>query len=480
MAERKKGRQTPTQSYILPYDKTLGKEAIDLYKETGRKPQEWQELLIYDMMAVNDEGLWVHSKFGDSVPRRNGKNEVVSIRELYGVINGEQILHTAHLTSTSSAASKRLANLLKLAGYEEVIRARKDIKYEKSFSYSKQFGLERITILGANGGTCSFRTRTSNGGLGEGFDLLVIDEAQEYQTDQESSLKYTVSDSMNPQTIFCGTPPTAVSRGTVFPKFRKDTLKGLNEDSGWAEWSVEHQSDVHDVDLWYECNPAMGYQLNERKVRAEIGDDEVDFNIQRLGWWAEYNQKSEISEKDWNDVKVERIPKFEGKLYVGIKYSKGSGNVAFSIACKTTSGKIYVECIDCRNVREGNGWMLRWLKHADINRSVIDGASGQATILDELKSLKIKKYEFPTVSEVIEANAKFEQGLYDGTLIHGGQPSVVQVVTNTEKRAIGSNGGFGYKCIKEGCEIAILDSMILAYWAAAKAKRVRRKQRVSY
>ena len=31
MAEARKGRQTPTQSIVLPYEETKGKEAIDLY-----------------------------------------------------------------------------------------------------------------------------------------------------------------------------------------------------------------------------------------------------------------------------------------------------------------------------------------------------------------------------------------------------------------------------------------------------------------
>ena len=36
---------------------------------------KWQENLINDIMAVNEEGLWVHQKYGYSVPRRNGKTE---------------------------------------------------------------------------------------------------------------------------------------------------------------------------------------------------------------------------------------------------------------------------------------------------------------------------------------------------------------------------------------------------------------------
>lgn len=53
MDEPRKGRQTPTQSIVLPYEKTYGNEAIDIYNTTGRTAQEWQELLCYDILAVN-------------------------------------------------------------------------------------------------------------------------------------------------------------------------------------------------------------------------------------------------------------------------------------------------------------------------------------------------------------------------------------------------------------------------------------------
>lgn len=74
MAELRKGRQTPTQSVVLPYFDTKGQDAIDSYNESGRTAQEWQELLLSDILAVNEDELWTHTKFGYSVPRRNGKN----------------------------------------------------------------------------------------------------------------------------------------------------------------------------------------------------------------------------------------------------------------------------------------------------------------------------------------------------------------------------------------------------------------------
>ena len=156
-------------------------------------------MLLTDLMGRNEEGLWTHTKFGYAVPRRNGKNEVVAMRELWGMRNGERILHTAHRTTTSRAAWERLCALLDDSGTE--------------YRSSGALGQESVRVKG--GGRCQFRTRTTKGGLGEGFDLLIIDEAQEYTTDQEAALKYVVSDAPNPQTIFCGTPPKYSSPLTI-------------------------------------------------------------------------------------------------------------------------------------------------------------------------------------------------------------------------------------------------------------------------
>ncbi|MDD5986871.1 MAG: hypothetical protein PUC26_03480 [Eubacteriales bacterium] len=63
------GRQTPTESFVLPYKKTDGKEAIEIYEKSGREAMDWQKLLVYDMLAREDSGMWVHMKYGYAVPR---------------------------------------------------------------------------------------------------------------------------------------------------------------------------------------------------------------------------------------------------------------------------------------------------------------------------------------------------------------------------------------------------------------------------
>lgn len=470
------GRQTPTSSVVLPYTDTLGERAIGLYRDTSRQPQPWQEALIYDIRAVNDEGLFAHMKFGYEVPRRNGKGEIISIVELDDLFDGRKCLHTAHRTTTSSSASLRLANMLKDMGYEEVQRISRDKTYTKAYTYSKQFGLEQISLLDT-GGTVDFRTRTSVGGLGEGFDTLIVDEAQEYTDDQQNTLQYVVSDSANPQIILCGTPPTLVSKGTVFQKLREDCLEGKTADTGWAEWSTEHLADVNDVDLWYECNPAMGYQLNERKIRSEDKSDELDYNIQRFGYWSKHNLKSEISATDWDELKCSSAPKISKRLYVGVKFSKTSASV--SVATRTDDSRIFFETIDCQTVRNGNGWIVRLLCAMKPETITIDGSGAQSILKADLEKEGLKGIILPTVKEVIVANAKFEQLMYAKEICHMGQPSLRQVATNCQKRAIGANGGFGYKAFFDQMEIGLLDSAILAIWQCSEGKE-KKKQRISY
>ena len=105
------GRQSPTVSVVLPYRETRGMEAIELYNASEHDALEWQAALTCDIMAVNDDGLWIHQKFGYSVPRRNGKSEMALARCIWGLKNNERILYTAHRASTAHSIWERLSRL---------------------------------------------------------------------------------------------------------------------------------------------------------------------------------------------------------------------------------------------------------------------------------------------------------------------------------------------------------------------------------
>lgn len=462
------GRQEPTIHFALPYEKTDGADAVSLYELTMRTALEWQQILTNDILARNTEGLWTHTRFGYSVPRQNGKGEILAIRELYGLATGERVLHTAHLTATSHKAWERLCSFLDCL----------NIIYKSI----KAKGQELIELT--DGGRVEFRTRTAKGGIGESYDLLIIDEAQEYTTDQESALKYVISASPNPQIVMCGTPPTPISSGTVFKDFRNDVLAGHTEDAGWAEWSVNEMTDVNDKDLWYETNPSLGIRLTERTLSAETGkteDKKIDFNIQRLGLWIRHNQQSAILKSDWGKLAVEKLPKLKGRMCAGIKFSKDGETVSLAIAVRTNDGKIFAEVIDNRLVRDGIDWIVTFLSRArdGLNKIVIDGENGKELMNDALKSEKIKGVVMATTAQVIKANSAFEKNMYDCRLCRMEQPTLSAVATNCEKRAIGSNGGFGYRATSITGDISILDAFLLAAWATEEFPEPR-KQKISY
>lgn len=459
------GRQDPTVSVILPYTETKGLEAEALYAKGGGEMLPWQVALTCDIMGVDDEGLWIHQKFGYSVSRRNGKSEMALARCIWGLKHQERILYTAHRTSTAHSIWERLSRLC----------AKCSVSIASSF---RAFGKEHLYT--DDGGVIEFRTRTSSGGLGEGYDLLIIDEAQEYTPEQETALKYTVTDSANPQTIMFGTPPTAISAGTVFPKFRKNILTAESYAAGWAEWSVPEMSDVNDVDLWYETNPSLGTILKERTIRSEIGDDVTDFNIQRLGLWIKYNQKSAISRNEWEALQSDKLPVLTGRLFAGIKFGINGENVALAVAARTKDGKIFCEVVGCRPIRNGVAWLLDFLEHADVQKVAVDGKNGVDVLIDAMKQDKLKKPEAMNVSQVIKANSLFDMAMENGTFQHMHQSAVTQVVTNCERRKIGANGGLGYQSSLDGADIALLDSMIIAHWICSETKAERKKQHIYY
>ena len=174
------------------------------------------------------------------------------------------------------------------------------------------------------------------------------------------------------------------------------------------------------------------------------------------------------------------MPEIKGKLFAGIKYGRDGTNVSLSIAVKTKDNRIFTEAIDCRPIRAGNQWLLAFLGKADLAAVVIDGQNGQELLKKEMQEAGIKKKPIlPTVREVIAANAMFEQAVFGKTLCHMGQPSLTNVVSNCEKRAIGSSGGFGYRSIKDTADITLLDSVALALWVCSEYKD-KAPQKITY
>lgn len=79
-----------------------------------------------------------------------------------------------------------------------------------------------------------------------------------------------------------------------------------------------------------------------------------------------------------------------GDLYVGIKYNVDGLTAALSVASLTAVNKVFVESVDCRPVRAGNGWIIDFLSKMKKYKVVVDGASGQQILKMKCKQIKSK------------------------------------------------------------------------------------------
>ena len=101
---------------------------------------------------------------------------------------------------------------------------------------------------------------------------------------------------------------------------------------------------------------------------------------------------------------------------------------------------------------------------------VVDG--GNATgIIDPVTKMLTEGYAVlkrdDSKNPIVEA---YMQAIEAKSVTHNGQDSLTQIASNIEKRSIGSGGGFGFRSIKPGAEVALLDSAVLAFWAASVSK----------
>jgi hypothetical protein len=68
------------------------------HKQAGYVLDDWQSWTLTESMGVRPDGKWAARQAGLIMPRQNGKNSCLEVRELGGLyyLNEELIIHTAH------------------------------------------------------------------------------------------------------------------------------------------------------------------------------------------------------------------------------------------------------------------------------------------------------------------------------------------------------------------------------------------------
>lgn len=251
-------------------------DVSDLSASFGVKLDDWQDAVLEAAMGERADGTWAADVIGLSVPRQNGKSQLLVARALAGALlfGEEKIIISAHAQDTAREAFGKLLDM-------------RDSSPALASRITKVMtALNREFVRFSSGATIQFKARTVSGSRGFSCDCLLLDEAQILGMPAWVSIRSTMSARPNPQAWLLGTPPTPEDNGEVFGSVRASALTGRTRRTAYLEWSADPSDDPSLEETRAKANPAWLTRINHEVVQGEYETYPPDrFALDRLGIW---------------------------------------------------------------------------------------------------------------------------------------------------------------------------------------------------
>lgn len=455
------GSQEPSARIAPKYKESDGYDACRLLKIGGIVLDPWQSDVLDDWMGRTASGKWAASTCGGSVPRQNGKTLLIQGRAIAGMLLfNEQVVYTAHLQKTATETFEEMREFFESPKIRPHVA---DIKT----------ALGREQIILKTGARIKFLARTRNGGRGQHGDLLIVDEAQEMDANQQASFLPAISASLNPQTVYVGTPPDGEADGTVFRAIRDRSLSKESKRMAWFEFSVPEIGDVRDKTRWAMTNPALGRRILLSSIEGEAEQMDADtFARERLGWWTPIVDKKEDSAIDaeaWAAC-ASNEKKPDGKTAYGIKFSADGSEISLCGAVCTANGKARISLIERKPAGYGVQWLADWLneRYGKACCVVIDGRNGVDVLVDKISQTWRYKGSVirPSAKDMIASVGQLTNEINEKTLTwYAPQTALNDSALSSVKRPLAGGWAFG------GEDSAPIEACALALWGCRTSKR---------
>ncbi|HEY3924365.1 MAG TPA: hypothetical protein VGL75_07370 [Acidothermaceae bacterium] len=442
-------------------------DAVFLSAAYGLVPDDWQEDVLDGWLGLRPNGHWASPRCGLAVPRQNGKNAVLEIRELYGMVQlGEKFLHTAHEVKT---ARKAFTRLLHFFDNERKFPELHDLV----LSIRRTNGQEAIFL--ENGASVEFVARSKGSGRGFTVDVLVLDEAQDLSFDTHAALRPTISAAPlgNPQEIMTGTPPSPTMNGEVWTRMRKAGNEGKDPRLCWHEWSVVASKDGHvdydDRANWAKANPALGRRLSyDATMDERAAMDDTTFGRERLGIWDDgpEGDQSDLDLSGWPGLEdTESTLASVAAFAVEVSIDRAWSSVA--AAGPSSGDRLHLEIVEHL---PGTAWIVA--RCVELNTAhgpavfVVDSVGPAASLIPDLEAAGLSVYA-TTTDDVATATADLIDGIAQRLFVHGPQVEVDAAIAVARKRSMG-DGRFTFGRAKSGGDVSPLVAITLAAWRASE------------
>ena len=458
-----RGSQSPRFSFAPEEFSNSSAEAIELSAQAGMPLDVWQQEALRLMLGETADGGWAAFEFGLVVPRQNGKGAVLEARELAGLFlfGEEHIIHSAHEAGTAAEAFLRMKNLIDGTGW---LSKRVDKMIVSS---------GRQVIHLKSGQRLSYKTRTGSGGRGFSAPTVILDEAQNLNSQQIAAIMPLVS-TFEPyaQLIYAGTVMTGARtfRGIV-----ERGRKQLGSRLGYAEWSADDDADSGDPVAWAEANPALGIRISAQYIQAEFeslvaAGAESEFRQERLSIWPPEDEiGSVIPVAEWNAALDPEATLPGPVTVVGIAVAPSREWASVGVAGRRDDGSIYVEVIADQ---PGVDWLLPWLLSDERTWAdpefVIDQGGPTITMLTVLQASGLRLRVTDT-GDYKAACADFVDLVRYGRLVHRGQEPLTAAAYGVKEHRVSDSWVYARR--DSGVRVSPLESVTLAAWGLTPSRK---------
>jgi hypothetical protein len=452
----------------------------------GRPGLPWQRDVLRDAMGVRADGKWAAYEVAIWLARQNGKGWVTEAQELFGayMLREKKIVHSAHLFDTSQEAFNRTVEIIENS----------DWLRQRTAKVVRGKGSEAIQLTPAmGGGRIEFKARTLHGARGLSGERITLDEAYGLTTGHYQAMSPILATMPNPQITYTSSPPDdktgMMPEDALAPSIRQ---RGLDGDPALAsfEWSPEEEFEPGDVDVWYACNPSLGYLIDEEFLRRQWSVFRTSqrpgaFSTEHLGLWPDSAgaQWAVIPKADWLAALDPDSAALDPVAFA-VAISTDRQWCTIAAAGEREDGLAHVTIVDRR---EGTGWVIPrltelWHKWEPC-AVVIDKGSPAATLALEAEQAGIDLLPIQT-REVAAAAGMFFDGVAgrpstdpatgqlgeDPRVIrHRGQEELTTAVAGAVKRPLST--AFAWDQLAASVDISPLIAVSNALWGFRASAR---------
>jgi phage terminase large subunit-like protein len=456
--------------------KTLGGKAARIMEAMGCSPMPWQRYILDVALEIDPgTGLLAYRKIGLSVPRQQGKTELVFTIMIHRIMAWSQ-QNVVYACQTRTDARKR---------WEDELLARMETSpLDGKFHPRKSNGNEAI-IWKTTRSRIGITANTEKAGHGPPLDLGMIDEAFAHVDDRlEQAMSPAMTTRKNAQMWWVSAGGTTKS---VFLNSKRQMGREMIErnwaNSDWSgavayfEWYAPEDLPRDDPSTWASCMPALGITVQPETIKAELlSMDEPEFDRAYLNRTRKPTPPDDVNvpKKEWVTC-VDKESKATETLAFGIDVAPLRDYSSISVASMQIDGKVHVELVDRR---PGTDWLVaaivklkeRWNPVA----IALDAKGPAGSLLDELAVNGIKApaigseplhgdLAIPRAYEVAAACGQMSDAIRQGTIRHIDQALLTGAINGASTRPLGEAWAWNRR--SSMVDISPLVAATFARWA---------------